>query len=480
MLELSGRSEHTIVRQVNLLAQLLVLLLVLFLRVVARERRRRRRKHLGATRAVKRAGREQAYRTRMAVQIASPSALEAMMHVNEHIGRQGRIASGSKRSERHSIAEHRLRVHLARRALAERRQRHNIWTTPLKKVRALQAIYGAWRETARCVELSDTYTRTTIRKPSENINKKEPLWAVIVHSRLVADQPPLAPPARPWASMPPIPIDEPVDAAKLRPSPPKACAPALKGKRERAKQHGKKAKTTSRESSSLAVKSRLAVPGRGTRAKKQAMKKRKAVEAAAALVPMATAHKLVQCALPWVSHACMESSGMSFASSSHSPASAPGPSVRGEPAMSVELPRSNYFMVCAAASEQGAPKEPPFPLAVDPSFSSSSASSAPPSPPQSLDPGLCSSAEALQAELAAIRAEMAALRFETQLERGDDGAGGGLIGVSKLTRGTEETRMDMRMDASTQVSLPWRGHGGWLMTPGWNATTRPMGKVYDV
>ena len=89
--------------------------------------------------------------------------------------------------------------------------------------------------------------------------------------------------------------------------------------------------------------------------------------------------------------------------------------------------------------------------------------------PTELDASLESSNEALQAELAAIRAEMAALRLENTTGAGNDEFSGGAA---------EAVAIDCA-DASTQASLPWRGHGGWLMTPGWNATTRPMGKVYD-
>jgi hypothetical protein len=267
--------------------------------------------------------------------------------------------------------------------------------------------------------------------------------------------------------MPPIPIDEPVSAAelqaplKLRPSPAKS-------------KQKKKAKTTNRDSSSPAVKGQSVAKAPTARSKKQAgkklvSKKRKAGHAAVP-APIAKEHKLVQCALPWATHAPTSSMGRSTAASS---ASSSRPAPQGIPtglpdsAALIELPRSNYFFVCSpvGAWEERQQREPP-PAAAEPLLASASDGLR---APAQLDATLESSNEALEAELAAIRAEMIALRLAAETGAGDD----------ELLGGEVETAGMDRADASTQASLPWRGHGGWLMTPGWNATTRPMGKVYD-
>ena len=89
---------------------------------------------------------------------------------------------------------------------------------------------------------------------------------------------------------------------------------------------------------------------------------------------------------------------------------------------------------------------------------------------------------ALQAERRALRSELEAtaeewLGLEESLGLESTVETLVLEDIKPEEGGDSTPQLAMR-DKSTQVSLPWRSHGGWLMTPSWNLNTRPMGHVY--
>ena len=301
--------------------------------------------------------------------------------------------------------------------------------------------------------------------------------------------------------MPRIPIDEPLGDLRLVPSPPKQRQSAPKSKRKKVKTSRDTGATARTDRGKKKAGKKLATD---RLTKKLTSKKRKGAQSVEP-TPTPVAHKLVQCALPWSSHApsggswmnrsavgnhsepSSQSASVSFGAPEAAAASEPVRNLEGkQPAAAAAAAGGGQEPVLAAGPPSVASLEPSMPVeppaaptsssAAQAASAASAASAAAVSFDSDLEPAATTEQleenEALRGELAEIRAEMAALRVQPEPELSDrgneDDAGARLQG-----------RPAKRVDVGTQASLPWRGHGGWLMTPGWNATTRPMGKIYD-